>query len=208
VERLVGSGGPLPAFDCYSPLLSLPLAFGTELETIPAPEKYLKADPERVAQWRERLGPTDKPRLGVAWSGSRLNPGDHRRNIPLSMLLQYLPEGYEYVSLQTEVRETDQEALVRSGVRHFGTELKDFGDTAALCELCERVISVDTSVVHLNAALGRPTWVLLPFVPDWRWLLEREDSPWYPTVRLFRQGPDRLWEPALERVRQALEIDA
>ena len=186
-DSIVALGDPLPSFDVYSPLLSLPKVLGTTIKTIPAPQKYLSTDPMRIMKWEKRLGQKKSPRIGIAWSGSKVNPNDRRRNIPLRKLLSWLPNDHEIISLQTEVRDNDRPCLESSNVRFFGNELTDFGDTAALCELCDRVISVDTSVVHLNAALGRPTSVLLPRTPpDWRWLLERQDSPWYPTVRVFR----------------------
>jgi ADP-heptose:LPS heptosyltransferase len=107
--------------------------------------------------------------------------------------------------LQKELRSADQEALQASSVRFFGAEIQDFSDTAALCDLVDLVISVDTSVAHLAGALGKPTWVLLPYAPDWRWMLDRDDSPWYPSVKLYRQDRDRSWTPVLERVASGLD---
>ena len=111
-----------------------------------------------------------------------------------------MPAGFAYVCLQKEIREVDQETLNQSSIQYFGDELRDFADTAALCELMDVAISVDTSVAHLSGALGKPTWVLLPHVPDWRWLLDREDSPWYDSVKLYRQDADRSWSSVLKRV--------
>ena len=120
--------------------------------------------------------------------------------MPLASLLKHLPPDFEYFSLQKEVRETDKDALAKSNLRHFGDLLVDFADTAALCELMDLVISVDTSAAHLSGALGKETWVLLPYAPDWRWLLDRDDSPWYESVKLYRQTEDRLYAPVLERM--------
>ena len=186
VNSLLTTGAKLPDFDFHSPLLSIPSALSNRGVDAPPVRKYLSINCEKVRAWESRLGVCDKPRLGVAWSGSAKNPRNDRRNIPLASLLGRLPQGYEYVSLQTNINESDAEALAGSGIRHFGDELTDFSDTAALCELCDRVITIDTSVAHLNAALGRPTEVLLGEVPDWRWMLDRTDTPWYPTMTLNR----------------------
>ncbi|WP_233202749.1 tetratricopeptide repeat protein, partial [Limnohabitans sp. JirII-31] len=204
VDELVAKGQALPAFDYHCPLLSLPLAFKTELSTIPSPEPYLRSDSVKVAQWRTKLGRKTKPRIGLVWSGNPAFKGDQNRSLKLQELMPYLPEGFEYVCLQKEIREVDQETLKQSSVRYFGHELENFADTAALCELMDVVISTCTSVAHLSGALGKSTWVLLPYVPDWRWLLDREDSPWYGSVKLYRQDADRSWSSVLERVAGAL----
>ena len=204
--QLVEAGTPLPPFDLHCPLLSLPLAFGTTLDTVPAAPAYLAADPARTAAWAERLGPGDAPRIGLVWSGDREHRNDRNRSIPLAQVLARLPDGFDYVSLQPEVRDGDRAALgADPRLRHFGAELRDFADTAALAALMDRVVSVDTSAAHLAAALGRPTDVLIPFIAtDWRWLVEQTDSPWYPSMILWRQGPDRGWENTLDRLGRAL----
>ena len=204
VSAVIEKGQPLPAFDYHCPLLSLSLAFETRLETIPSPTPYLTSPPEALQRWSARLGEKIQPRIGLVWSGNTANKNDHNRSLTLTQLLPHLPPDYDYVSLQKEVRESDQIALAQSSIRHFGNELNDFTDTAALCDLMDLVISIDTSVAHLSGALGKPTWVLLPYVPDWRWLLDRDDSPWYASVRLFRQPKPSDWESALERVHDAL----
>jgi len=205
VKALIVKGASLPTFDLHSPLLSLPLAFNTGLASIPNPQAYVHSDAQKVQQWSERLGPKTRPRVGLVWSGSAEHANDHNRSIALSALLPYLPDAFEYVSLQKEVRAADQATLAAHGqIRNFGDQLQDFSDTAALCDLMDLVISVDTSVAHLSAALGKPTWILLPFVPDWRWLLEREDSPWYPSVKLYRQQADGDWGAVFDRVRADL----
>ena len=206
VDTLVQTGQALPEFDYHCPLMSLPLAFKTELLTIPSPSPYLCADGHKLEQWSAKLGERKKPRIGLVWSGSTTHKNDHNRSLKLEELLAYLPKDYEYVSLQKEVRQVDTELLAGSDIRHYGQELKDFSDTAALCALMDIVISVDTSVAHLAGAIGKPTWVLLPYVPDWRWLLDRDDSPWYESVRLYRQSEDRRWEPVLECVAKDLAI--
>ena len=203
-QQLV-KGSTLPDFDCHCPLMSLPLAFKTDIDTIPFSRQYLKCVPDKLSQWKKRLGKQTKPRIGLAWSGSIMHSNDHNRSIPLSAMSMHLPKGFTYVSLQKDVRDIDKPTLESNpNILHFGDELKDFTDTAALCELMDVVISVDTSVAHVNAALGNPTWVLLPFSPDWRWLLDRDDSPWYPDVRLFRQQKPDDWAEAFEKLKSAL----
>lgn len=208
VCELIRQGAPLPAFDSHCPLLSLPLAFNTRLNTIPAEVPYLRSNAAQRQVWSERLqmmmGAQRRPRVGLVWSGSTGHTNDRQRSLPLAELLAHLPPQLDYVSLQKEVRAADQAALANSPIHHFGVELRDFTDTAALCDLLDLVVSVDTSVAHLSGAMGRPTWVLLPHVPDWRWLLNREDSPWYPSARLFRQTADRQWTPVLQRLGTAL----
>ncbi|MBU6273113.1 MAG: tetratricopeptide repeat protein [Betaproteobacteria bacterium] len=201
VAQLIVQGQPVPPVDWQCPLMSLPLAFRSTLDTIPAAAGYLKADPSRVAAWNERLGARRGPRVGLVWSGSTSQGNDPSRNLPLSQLLAQLPPGPTYVSLQKDVPPADRGALAASPqIRDVSAGLTDFAETAALCECLDRVISVDTSVAHLAGALGRPLWVLLPAVPAFRWLLEREDSPWYQGARLYRQGPERRWEPVLARL--------
>lgn len=205
VSEWVVNGAALPTFDFHCFLLALPRVFGTRISTIPAKQPYLHSDPNKVAQWTARLGGKTKPRIGLVWSGSVEHAIDYNRSIALSTLASTLPGGCEYVSLQKEVRDSDGLALKRhENIRHFGDEIRDFSDTAALCELMDVVVSVDTSVAHLSGALGRPTWVLLPFVPDWRWLLDRDDSPWYASVRLYRQASDGDWGGVLGRVQADL----
>jgi tetratricopeptide (TPR) repeat protein len=198
IARLAGPGDALPDIDYHCPLMSLPLAFGTTLATIPRSGGYLTGDAARVHHWRRALGAAVKPRIGLVWSGSRDNRNDRNRSIALSLLLQYLPDGIQYVSLQKDVRDADRDTL--TGRPDIMDCAVDFADTAALCECLDLVISVDTSVAHLSAALGRRTWILLSFNADWRWLLERDDSPWYDAVRLYRQDRVGDWAAALSKL--------
>jgi hypothetical protein len=205
VQFLAGDE-PLPECDWYCPLLSLPLAFRTELATIPSATPYLHASEPAATSWNKRLGERNRPRIGLAWSGRPTHTDDRNRSIGLRPFVSLL-SGIDatFVSLQRDVRASDATVLQeRSDLLHFGEELKDFADTAALVANLDLIISVDTSVVHLAGALAKPVWILLPFVPDWRWLLEREDSPWYPTARLFRQDDTRAWDSVIARVRAAL----
>ncbi|MEN9316689.1 MAG: hypothetical protein RIS35_3082, partial [Pseudomonadota bacterium] len=205
VDRLIVRGEPLPEFDLHCPLLSLPLGLGLDIRDIPLREGYLRAPEDRRWKWRSDVGEGRAPRIGLVWSGNPAHGNDHNRSLSLARLLEWLPEGPDYYSLQRDGRVADRAALLMNPrIRHFGESLRDFADTAAVCEAMDLVISVDTSVAHLSAALGRPTWILLPFVPDWRWLLDREDSPWYASVRLFRQPRIDDWEGVLARLRDAL----
>ncbi|MCX8521601.1 MAG: tetratricopeptide repeat protein [Rhodoferax sp.] len=200
VAQIYEYGEALPHFDCHCPLMSLPLAFQTRLDSIPFAQPYLQSDPDKRVLWQKKLGKKTRPRIGLVWSGSSNHKGDKNRSIPLQDWVAQLPPGLDYISLQNEVRDTDVHTLKKSRIRHFGKDLADMSDTAALCQQMDMVLSVDTSVAHLAAALGVVTWVVIGFIPDWRWLMGREDSPWYPSVKLYRQGPDRVWQPVLQRV--------
>lgn len=158
-----------------------------------------------MAHWRGLLGKSGGVRVGLAWSGSALHKNDHNRSIPLAEMVTHLPAGFEYVSLQKDLRDGDRRVLeLNPRIANFADILNDFGDTAALCACMDVVVCVDTSVAHLGGALGRQTWILLPYHPDWRWLADRDDSPWYPTVRLFRQTHIGDWHGVLARVNAGL----
>ena len=207
VTQVMAQGEPLPDFDLHCTLLSLPRAFGTRLVTIPSETPYLKAAASAANAWNARLGSRNRPRIGIAWSGSPRHDNDHLRSIGLRSFLPLLT-GIDatFVSLHREVRADDGAVLEeRSDILHFGEELKDYTDTAALISNLDLIISVDTSVAHLAGALAKPVWILLPFMPDWRWLLDREDSPWYPTARLFRQDDAYTWNGIIARARAALQ---
>lgn len=201
-----GEAEPLPPFDLQCPLLSLPLAFKTSLNTIPAAEKYLSANPEELTRQQARLGARTKPRVGLIWRGDPANPDDRSRSTALSDLLRYLPSGLQYFSLQKEItpaeagliRENPRVALIADGL--------NFEQTAALCECLDLVISIDSSVAHLAAALGRETWILLPFSPDCRWMLNRGDSPWYPSVKLYRQAAAGDWHTVFAAVAAGMAL--
>lgn len=206
VDQVLPIGAPLPAFDYHCPLMSLPLAFKTTQHQLPNAVPYLHASPDKVALWERKLGSKTKPRVGLVWSGSVAIKGAPERSIQLEALLPHLPESMQYVCLQKELREVDTAAQKNSAIHYFGEEIADFTDTAALCELMDLVISIDTSTAHLAGALGKPTWVLLAHVPDWRWLLDREDNPWYPSARLFRQSADTDWSGVLQRIGEELKL--
>jgi hypothetical protein len=194
-----------PPFDCHSPLMSLPHALGTTPDTIPADIPYLEAPPERRTLWRERLGCAHRLRVGLAWSGSTEHENDRHRSLPLRELEALLAVPAEFQSVQMQYRPDDLAWLERSPVviRHE-CELQDFADTAALLSELDLLISVDTSVAHLAGALGRPVWLMIPHSPDFRWLLDRSDSPWYPTATLLRQPQPAHWAPVIAAVAERL----
>jgi len=212
--QVVPLGDPLPVHDLSCALMSLPLAFGTTLETIPyGGEAYLHALPEDVERWGERLGERNRPRVGLVWNGGfradqpELWAVNERRNVPLELFAQALDiAGIDFVSLQkgdpaeSEIRGREGEYWKRGRLYNYAGELTDFADTAGLIANLDLVISVDTSTAHLSAAMGKPTWILNRYDTCWRWLLDREDSPWYGSVKLYRQGADRDWRPVLQRV--------
>jgi tetratricopeptide (TPR) repeat protein len=201
ITRVLAQGDELPAFDYQCPLMSLPLVFKTEVDTIPVEESYISSDPAKLAYWRASLGNKTRARVGLVWSGSSVHKNDAHRSLMLSDFIKQLPANFQYISLHKEIREADLETLALNPlILHYENELMDFTDTAALCELMDVIISVDTSVAHLSGAMGKPTWVLLPFVSDWRWLIDREDSPWYPGVKLYRQAAIGNWSDVFTRL--------
>jgi tetratricopeptide (TPR) repeat protein/ADP-heptose:LPS heptosyltransferase len=199
--KVIGLGEALPEVDWQCPLLSLPLALGTELNTIPAEIPYVDPDPAQVEAWRQRL-PGNSLRIGLAWAGSPLHPHEIWRSIPLEQVAPLTNlEGTTFYSLQMGAPADQVKQLGdRVHLIDLQGEQKDFADTAAIVANLDLVISIDTSVAHLAGAMGKPVWVLLHKSADWRWLLEREDSPWYPTARLFRQSTLRNWQDVVTRV--------
>ncbi|HWM66455.1 MAG TPA: tetratricopeptide repeat protein [Steroidobacteraceae bacterium] len=198
--QLIAKGAALPPLDYHCPIMSLPLAFKTTLDTIPAAPNYLQADSSRVAEWKALLGERKRPRVGLVWSGNANNTIDQRRSIALADWIPHLPPEFDYFCLQKDVRDADRAALDASDLFSFDDDLMDFKSTAALCDSMDVVISVDTSLLHLSGALGKRTWLLLPFTPDWRWLRDRDDTPWYPSVKLYRQTAVGDWNGVFARV--------
>ena len=205
-QCLPNMDGGLPPFDMHCPVTSLPLAFRTTLETIPAPTSYLPTLAEDRRQvWEDRLGRHDRLRVGLVWSGNPKHGNDHNRSIPLSQLSSILDADATFVSLQKDLRSVDSAILTaRTDIVDLTAHLTDFMETAALISCLDLVITVDTSVAHLAGTLGCPTWILLPYKPDFRWLLGRDDSPWYPSLRLFRQTETRDYASVLDRVKAEL----
>lgn len=200
---VIGKQQALPAHDLRIPLMSLPAV----LDRIPADVPYLQADAARSAQWQARLGATATlaTRIGLAWAGNPKHDNDGARSIPLRKMLCLLQPGLEFIALQRDLSATDRLLLAgEPALRSHAAAQKDFAETAALVAQLDLVICVDTSVAHLAGAMGKPVWLLLPYAPDWRWMLEREDSSWYPTMRLFRQQRPGDWDEVLDRVDAAL----
>lgn len=205
VESVVAYGETLPRFDLCCPLLSLPLALATTLSTIPAEIPYLLPAARDICRWREIL-PQRRPLVGLVWSGERSHDNDLNRSLCLKALLPLLDlPGIAFVSLQHGVREEDVGVLrARPDLSHIGENFADFADTAAALSVLDAVITVDTAVAHLCGAMGKPLFLLLPFAADYRWLRERNDSPWYPTARLFRQPKFGDWESVIGMLRTDL----
>jgi tetratricopeptide (TPR) repeat protein len=203
--RYVESGQALPNFDYYCPIMSLPLAFKTTLANIPATTPYLYADQQKVADWQTMLGNKNRLRVGLVWSGNKNHSRDSDRSLTLALLQPLLSLPVEFHTLQKEIRREDAETLAAfPQLKQHEQRLVDFSDTAALITCLDLVISVDTSVAHLAAALGKPVWILLTYLPDFRWLLGRSDSPWYPTAKLFRQTEIGNWSSVIDEVIQEL----
>jgi tetratricopeptide (TPR) repeat protein len=213
VDQWIAEGTePLPAFDCHAPLLSLPRLFATDAATIPGGAPYLRVDSDRLAIWQERLAAWSKGgagslKVGVVWRGNPKHKNDRNRSMPASAMapLCRVP-GLQPFVVQKDMTVPEAEALATGGepIPDLGPYLQDWAETAAAVSALDLVITVDTAVAHLAGALGKPAWVLLPFAPDWRWLMARDDSPWYPTLRLFRQPRIGDWEAVIAAVLAAL----
>ena len=206
VEQVLGPDADEAEYDLLTSVMSLPLAFATDLGTIPARMPYLRTPASRVARMKHHLGPPSGPRIGLVWSGSLASVP--RSAMPVAMLEPVLRRpGVEFHCLQKEIRAEDRAWLERTGiVTTHEAMLRDFADTAALIEAMDLVISIDTAVAHLAGALAKPVWIMLPFSPDWRWLLGRDDSPWYPTARLFRQPAPADWDAVVRSVVASLRL--
>lgn len=201
---VVARGDALPHFDYHCPLMSLPFALGTTLGNIPRSEGYLVADPALTTEWREKLGASSQKKIGLVWSGSAQNKNDYKRSLPLHELMPLFELDFEFHVLQKEITSEDRGLLLASGARLHDNDQRDFADAAALVALMDLVISVDTAVAHLAGAMGKPVWIPLPFVPDFRWLTERTDSPWYQSARLYRQERPGDWQGVIAKIIQSL----
>jgi tetratricopeptide (TPR) repeat protein len=201
-------GGEVPAFDAHAAMMSLPHLSGTTLATVPADVPYLKAAEDDVDRWRARLAGDARPRVGLVWAGNPKHLNDHNRSMPASALAPLVNAGRgTFYGLQVGSAQGGIAELPAGRVVDLASELKDFAETAAALESLDLVLSVDTAVAHLAGALARPVWLLLPCVPEWRWLLDRADTPWYPTMRLFRQQDPGDWAGVVDRVGAALAAE-
>ena len=207
VDEVVAQGEPTPAYDVQVPLLSLPRVFDTKMTTIPAAVPYVTAEPERVAAWREKLTSDTGMKVGLVWSS---NPGHPLARFRTTTLSTFAPlaavDGVTFYSLQ-KGEPANQAAAPPSGMKLVDrtAELTDFADTAALIENLDFVVTVDTAVAHVAGAMGKKTFTIVPFLSDFRWFLDRDDSPWYPTMRLFRLRSMYGWGEAVERAKVALD---
>jgi tetratricopeptide (TPR) repeat protein len=206
--QVISDGDPMPAFDLQCPLLSIPHRLNTALDSIVAQVPYLRADPARVSAWAQRLGPARARRIGLVCSGNPKHGNDRNRSIALARLAPLCQAGVELHLVQKDLRQDDEAALQALGIVDHREQLHDFADTAALLACLDLVISVDTSVAHLAGALGVPLWLLLPASADWRWLLQRQDSPWYPSARLFRQPHPGDWDQPIANMHRQLLVRA
>jgi tetratricopeptide (TPR) repeat protein len=203
--ELVSESDTLPPHDFHCPLMSLPLALGTALDTIPAEIPYVRADTARIASWRTGLGHRTSARIGIAWAGRQYPPINEERDMPLAMLKPLLNMDADFISLQKDIPRRDRITLdTLPTLMRLGESTTDFADTAALVANLDLVITVDTAVAHLAAALGKPVWILNRYAACWRWFLDRTDSPWYPSARLFRQKSFGDWAGVVAEVKQAL----
>jgi Tfp pilus assembly protein PilF len=198
-----------PPVDYYCPLLSLPLAFQTEVASIPANVPYIRPSPERLAKWRDRLPQNGRLRVGLCWAGSKEHLNDHNRSIAPGRFAEiFALPNLDFISVQKDIAPAQAEILRRHHVLVLGQDFEDFADTAAVLAQIDLLLSVDTSVAHLAGAMGKAVALLLPFPAEWRWLSDRTDSPWYPTMRLFRQTTTGDWDSPLEQLHRELSTVA
>jgi ADP-heptose:LPS heptosyltransferase len=199
--NVVSISGALPACDYSYSLLSLPYLLEEKFIDIHAENPDVFSDPMKVLEWKSRLGQKQKPRIGLAWSGNILFKGNARRSIPLLQVISFLPSDLQYVSLQKELGDFDLRVLERNPfISNYASNLTDFNETAALIDCLDLVITVDTSIAHLAGAMGKKAWLLLSDNADWRWLINTESSPWYPTIKIFRQDQLGDWSSVLKKV--------
>jgi Flp pilus assembly protein TadD len=207
IDRVLQQGDDIPPCAWRAPLMSLPMIFGTELATVPAKTPYLKPEPASVREWGKRFADKDTFKVGIAWRGRPTHKNDRHRSIPIGQFAPMLAgPGITVVCLQKDATDEEMAELGRHSehVLNLGKDFTDLADTAAAMESLDLVITVDTALCHLAGALARPAWTLLPFAPDWRWLMDRTDSPWYPTMRLYRQAKRGAWGTTLDRVKKDL----
>jgi len=206
IDSCHARGEALPPYDVYCPLGSLPLALKTQASTVPADVPYLRADDTHIAKWQSVIEVLPGKRVAIAWAGHTRHPNDINRSVDFALLEPlFAVDGISFISIQRELRGNDAALIERHRtVIHVGSDLNDIADTAAILALADLTISVDTSVAHLAGAMGRDTWVMLPFSPDWRWTLTGARSPWYPQLQLYRQPAPGDWPSVIATVRDTL----
>lgn len=210
IDQLVAQGETLPPFMCHVPMLSIPGVLGTNIDNIPGEIPYLTADPDLVEKWRESLSEIEGCKIGIAWQGNPDFKQDKFRSIPLSRFSELLDiEGARFISLQKGFGEEQIQKLERPErlmvLENVDTDEGAFMDTAAILGHLDLFITSDSAIAHLAGALGIPTWLILPYAPDWRWFLKREDTPWYPSMRLFRQTEFNCWDGVFQKLARALQ---
>jgi hypothetical protein len=207
IPNIVCDGDPIPKFDYWVPIMSLPGVLGTTVENLAPVQYYLTANPDLQRQWQDRLGPKNRLRVGFCWSGRRDTWINRHKGMLFEDMLALIRRnpGYEWVNLQVDCSAEEEAELVKAGVTAYPGTISNFADSAALMMHMDVILAVDTAVAHLAGALGRPVWVMLNnFALDWRWLLNRDDSPWYTTARLFRQPKMGDWASVTERIHKFL----
>ena len=207
IPTILTDGDPLPEFDYWVPIMSIPAVIGTTVDNIASVQYYLTADTALQRAWQERLGPKRRLRVGFCWSGRRDTWINRHKAMPFEDMLELIQRNpsYEWVNLQSDCTEQEEAELVAAGVTAYPGAIRNFADSAALLMHMDVVLSVDTAVAHLAGALGRPVWVMLSqYALDWRWLLDRDSSPWYSTARLFRQPVMGDWATVTERIHKFL----
>jgi hypothetical protein len=202
---IIPSGALPPAFDLHCELMSLPMALGLRLEDLPGPIPYLQPDPERLARWHQRLAALPRPLVALNWAGRPTHFNDAARSVSFATLAPLAGAGVTFLAIQKGPAAAQAEAAPPGmRIERLDNEIADFDDTAAILSIADLLISVDSSPVHLTGALGRAAWVMLPHAPDWRWLTQRTDTPWYPTHRLFRQHRRHRWDEVVADLSAAL----
>jgi hypothetical protein len=209
IGQVLGSRDALPEFDYWAPLMSLPGIFNQTLENWNQVLHYVAAAPDCREAWRPRLGPKNRLRIGISWSGRRDTWINRHKSVPVEHIRDLIlrhPQ-HQWVNLQVEMLESDEAVLKDTGLEFYPGTIRDMADTAGLLDHMDLVISVDTAISHLAGAMGRPTWIMLNrYATDWRWLLDRDDSPWYPSARLFRQPELHDWRPVINQVSRWIDL--
>lgn len=198
-----------PKHDYWTPIMSVPGILGIDLPSLNSPVGYLEANKPDIKLWRDQLGIKNKIRVGICWSGRRDSWINQHKSVPFELIKQMIREtpNYEWINLQADASEDEIADLRELGVRIFPEIIPQLNATAALIANIDVVVTVDTAVAHLSGAMGRPTWIMLNhYAVDWRWLLDRNDSPWYPTAKLFRQPSMDQWQPVLEKIQKFLKV--
>ena len=200
-ENIFEKNTPLPSFDFHCPLMSLPLAFGTNLNTIPNAIPYLRPEKHSYLEWQQFLGPKERPRIGIVWKGNPKHVNDDKRSIPIEILITSLCEEFEWFSLQYDITHHEKGIIKSTNkITHFGAAIGDFAKTSAFCECLDAVVCVDTAIAHLAGAIGKEVHLLLPYIADSRWHRDTHKTPWYPTTRIHRQDQTRDWNIVLQNV--------